>query len=112
MEQVCKEEVVDVKIEEGNEVKYVCPVCTKRFVYMFTLGRHMAKQECLGIKVEENENNSAGARGSDRENCINISDSSDDDVGTNYIVFFCNLNKGGEISLTIHRRKDIFFSLQ
>ena len=81
-----KEELADVKIEQGEELKYVCPVCAKRFLYMFTLGRHMANQKCYEIKLEKNQSNVAGARGGDRENCINISDTSDDDDGTYYIT--------------------------
>jgi hypothetical protein len=48
-----KEEEVEVKVEDGQS-KYLCPDCHKRFLYSFTLGRHMAAQECLKeVKLEE-----------------------------------------------------------
>ena len=56
-----KEEEVEVKVEDGQS-KYLCADCHKRFLYSFTLGRHMAAQECAKeVKVEEIARSEASA---------------------------------------------------
>ena len=87
-----KEEVVDVKVEDGEEAKYACPVCKRRFLYMFNLGRHMAAQECIQVQVKSEQTQTLTQTqtrgGSDRESAIHISD----DEGTYLFVLFKTFN--------------------
>ena len=74
MEVKREEDVVSVKVEDSQEdSQYACPVCGKRFMYTFTLGRHMVN--CANVKVEV-------CRGSD-DGVVSILDSSEGTVFIN-----------------------------
>ena len=66
-------EEATVKSETADDSQYKCPVCGKRFMYTFNLGRHMMEQNCAQVKAEERS--TRGLEG----DVITITDSSDDD---------------------------------